>query len=185
MHILSPGPPVPKVSQLPLLDHFREYSLQSWRRKLQVEPNTFDALLKMIQDDMIFYKNSNNPQFPVEVQLAVFLFRIGHYGNAASPYDTASWAGMSVGGVDKCTDRVLVAILGLHDEAVKLPEGAQKEAAKQWVEDHSCAEWRDGFLVVDGSKIPFYECPGLHGDAWFNKDKQYSIDLQVSVFYSS
>ncbi|KAJ7642520.1 hypothetical protein B0H17DRAFT_837108, partial [Mycena rosella] len=156
----------------------REYNIKSWRRKLRVDPNVFDSLVAMIKDDPIFYNNSNNLQFPVEIQLAVFLFRAGHYGNAASPYDTATWAGMSVGGVDKSTDRALVAILGLHDDAVGLPEGKEKEASKRWVERESCIEWRDGFLVVDGSKIPFYERPGLHGDAWFDKDKQYSIDLQ-------
>ncbi|KAJ7659870.1 hypothetical protein B0H17DRAFT_1145248 [Mycena rosella] len=66
---------------------------------------------------------------------------------------------MSVCRVDKCTDQALVAILGLHDNAVGLPEGKEKEASN--------------------SKIPFYEHPGLHGDAWFDKDKQYSIDLQL------
>ncbi|KAJ7658883.1 hypothetical protein B0H17DRAFT_896646, partial [Mycena rosella] len=80
---LEPGPPVPKLSQLPFLDHFREYSIDRWRRKLRVEPNTFDGILSMIQEDPIFYNNLNNPQLPVEIQLAVFLFRVGHYGNAA------------------------------------------------------------------------------------------------------
>jgi hypothetical protein len=173
------------VSQLPLLDHFCKYSIDRWRRKLRVEPTTFDALHDMIKDDLIFQNNSNVPQFPVEIQLAVFLFCIGHYGNAASPDDTAHWAGMSVGGVDKCTDRVLVAILALHDKAVGLPNAAEKELTKEWVEKQSCREWRDGFMVVDGSKIPFYQRPGLHGDTWFDKDKEYSIDVQACAVFSN
>jgi hypothetical protein len=179
--VLYPAPSVPKMSQLPLLDHFREYSPARWRRKLRVEPSTFDTLLGLIQLDPVFHNNSNHPQLPVEMQLAVFLFRAGHHGNGASPEDTAAWSGLSVGGVDKCTDRVLVALLELHDRAVSLPEGPEKEAAKEWVEAQSCPEWRDGFLVVDGSKIPFFQRPGLHGDAWFDKDKQYSMDLQVTT----
>ncbi|KAF7328223.1 hypothetical protein MVEN_02562100 [Mycena venus] len=154
--VLSPAPPVPKMSQLPLLDHFREYNVERWRRKLQVEPETFDVILSLIQEDPVFYNNSNNPQLPVEVQLAVFLFRAGHYGNAASPEDTAGWSGLSVGGVEKCTDRVIVALLALHDNAISLPNEPEKEAAKEWVEENSCPEWRDGFLVCDGSKIPFF-----------------------------
>lgn len=81
--------------------------------------------------------------------------------------------------MDKSTDRVLVAILGLHDNAVHLPEGDEKEAAKDWVGDATCPEWRDGFLLGDGSKVPLYQQPGLHGDAWFDKDKEYSMDVQV------
>ncbi|KAJ7689667.1 hypothetical protein B0H17DRAFT_857480, partial [Mycena rosella] len=87
--VLSPAPPVPKMSQLPLLDHFREYSVDRWRRKLRVEPDTFDVLLGLIEGDTVFQNNSHTPQLPVEMQLAVFLFRAGHYGNAASPEDTA------------------------------------------------------------------------------------------------
>ncbi|KAJ7645304.1 hypothetical protein B0H17DRAFT_834308, partial [Mycena rosella] len=149
-----------------------------WCRKLRVEPNTFNGILSMIQEDPIFYNNLNTPQLPVEIQLAVFLFRVGHYGNAGSPDETANWAGMSVGGVDKCTDRIPFSLLALHDDAVGLPDDFGKELSKQWVEEQSCPEWRDGFLVVDGSKIPFYQRPGLHGGAWFDKDKEYSIDLQ-------
>ncbi|KAJ7689863.1 hypothetical protein B0H17DRAFT_892564, partial [Mycena rosella] len=79
--VLEPGPPVPTVSQLPLLDHFREYNIKSWHHKLRVDTNMFDSLVTLIKDNLIFYNNSNNLQFPVEIQLAVFLFHAGHYGN--------------------------------------------------------------------------------------------------------
>ena len=38
------------------------------------------------------------------------------------------------------------------------------------------------FLLVDGSKSPFYQCLGLHGDAWFDKDGMYSINCQVHYY---
>ena len=47
-----------------------------------------------------------------------------------------------------------------------------------------CPEWHGGFLLVDGSKFPFYQWPGLHGDVWFDKDGMYSIDCQVSYLSS-
>jgi hypothetical protein len=177
--VLNPAPAVPKSSQLYLLDHWRAHSPDRFRRKLRVEPETFDSLVRLIQADPIFYNNSNCPQLPVHVQLCIFLFRAGHYGNAASPEDTAQWAGISVGGVEKCTDRVIVALLSLHDEAIHLPTAEEKEDAKSYVEETTCPEWRDGFLLADGTKFPFFQRPGLHGDAWFDKDGEYSIDCQV------
>lgn len=175
------APPVPKSSQLHLLDHWRLHSPDRFRRKLRVDPLTFDNLVSLIIGHPVFTNNSNCPQLPVQLQFSVFLFRAGHYGNAASPEDTAQWAGISVGGVEKCTDRVVVALLSLHDEAVHFPNPDDKERAKAFVEGHSCAEWRDGFLLVDGTKFPLFQRPGLHGDAWFDKDGAYSIDCQVRL----
>lgn len=179
--VLNPAPPIPKSSQLHLLDHWRAHNPERFRRKLRVEPQTFDGLVSRIEDHPIFHNNSNNSQLPVYIQLYIFLFRAGHYGNASSPEDTAQWAGISVGGVEKSTDRVIVALLSCHDEAVHLPDAVEKENSKSYVGNSVCPEWRGGFLLADGSKFPFYQRPGLHGDAWFDKDGTYSIDCQVGL----
>jgi hypothetical protein len=173
--VLHPAPPIPKCSQLHLLDFWRAHSPDRFRRKLRVEPHTFDGLISQIKGHPIFHNNSNNPQLSVYIQLSVFLFRVGHYGNAASPEDTAQWAGLSVGAVEKCTDHVIVALLSYHDEVIHLPDATEKEGSKSYVEDVLCPELRGGFLLADGSKFPFYQRPGLHGDAWFDKDGSYSI----------
>jgi hypothetical protein len=177
--VLHPAPPIPKCSQLHLLDYWRIYSPECFRQKLRVEPETFDRLITQIENHTIFHNNSNNRQLAVSIQLCIFLFRVGHYGNASSPEDTAQWAGISVGGVEKCTDRVIVALLSYHDDAIHLPDAAEKEGSKSYVKEVLCHEWRGSFLLADGSKFPFYQRPGLHGDAWFDKDGSYSIDCQV------
>jgi hypothetical protein len=181
--VLYPAPPVPKCSQLHLLDHWRTHSPERFCRKLRVEPQTFDSLVAQIEDHPIFHNNSNNSQLPVHIQLCIFLFRAGHYGNSSSPEDTAQWSGISVGAVEKSTDRVVIALLSHHDEAIHFPDAVEKEQSKSYVEDVVCSEWRDGFLLADGSKFPFYQRPGLHGDAWFDKDGAYSIDCQVHLVY--
>jgi hypothetical protein len=181
--VLYPAPPVPKCSQLHLLDHWRVHSPERFCRKLRVEPQTFDSLVAQIEDHPVFHNNSNNSQLPIHIQLGIFLFRSGHYGNASSPEDTAQWSGVSVGAVEKSTDRVIIALLSHHDEAIHLPDAIEKEQSKAYVEDALCAEWRGGFLLADGSKFPFYQRPGLHGDAWFDKDGAYSIDCQVCLAY--
>ncbi|KAF8235113.1 hypothetical protein L208DRAFT_1258673, partial [Tricholoma matsutake] len=180
--ILHPAPPIPKNSQLQLLDHWRLHSPECFCCKLCVEPQTFDSLLSLIKDHPIFHNNSNNDQLAIHIQLSVFLFHAGHYGNASSPEDTAQWAGISVGGVEKCTDCVIVALLSFHDEAIHLPDAAEKESSKSYVDEAVCPEWQGGFLLADGSKFPLYQCPGLHGDAWFDKDGAYDIDCHVQSF---
>jgi hypothetical protein len=181
--VLYPAPPIPKCSQLHLLDHWRTHSPERFCRKLRVEPLTFDSLVAQIEDHPVFHNNSNNSQLPVHIQLGIFLFRAGHYGNASSPEDTAQWSGVSVGAVEKSTDRVIIALLSHHDEAIHLPDAVEKEQSKAYVEEVLCSEWRGGFLLADGSKFPLYQRPGLHGDAWFDKDGTYSIDCQVCLIY--
>ena len=180
--VLRKNPAVKKASQIHLLEHWRNSNHNQYRRRVRVDPDIFDGILNMIHDHDIFHNNSNVPQTPVEVQLAIFLFRAGHYGNAASPEAIGHWAGVSPGTVVNCTNRVMVALLSRHNEYVRLPTAEEKESAKAWVEEQACPEWRDGYLVVDGTKLPLFQRPGLHGDAWFNKNRSYSMDCQVRFY---
>ena len=149
--VLNPGPPIPKSSQFHLLDHWRIHNPECFCHKLCVEPQTFDCLVNCIKDHPIFHNNSNNSQLPVHIQLSIFLFCAGHYGNASSPEDTAQWARVSIGGVEKCTDWVIVALLSSHDEAIHLPDAIKKESSKSYVDKAVCLEW---FSVSQWVEIP-------------------------------
>lgn len=175
------NPKVKKAPQIHLLNHWRNGNTNQFRRKVRVDPSTFDGLVEKIRGHPIFSNNSNVPQKPVSTQLAIFLYRIGHYGNAASPEAIGHWAGVSPGTVFNCTNRVMLALLSLHDEAVHLPTLEEKENAKAWVAAQVCPEWSNGHLMVDGTKFPLFQRPGLHGDTWFDKNKNYSLDCQVST----
>ncbi|KAL1671979.1 hypothetical protein EV122DRAFT_225588, partial [Schizophyllum commune] len=146
---------------------------------MRVEPEIFDYLVSLISDHPVFHNNSNCPQIPVPAQLAIFLNRAGHDGNLASPEDIAQWAGVSVGTVENATKRCLIALVSLHDQAVHLPTADDKEAAKEYIEKETCPEWRNGYLLADGTKIPVFCKPGLHGEAWYDKNKDYSLDAQI------
>jgi hypothetical protein len=89
-----------------------------------------------------------------------------------------------VGTVINATYHCLVAFLALHDEAVMMPPEEEKERAKEYVESVTCPEWRNGFLLADGTKFVLFQKPGLHGEAWFDKNKNYSIDCQVCDQFS-
>ena len=147
--VLNPALPVPKSPQLHLLDHWRTHNPERFCRKLCVEPQTFDSLVSHIENHPIFHNNSNNSQLPIYIQLYIFLFHAGHYGNASSPEDTAQWAGVSVGGVEKCTNRVIVALLSCHNKVIHLPDAAEKQNSKLYVSNTVCPEWSGGFLLAD------------------------------------
>ena len=81
--------------------------------------------------------------------------------------------------VINATYRCLVAFLSLHDEAIMMPPQEEKEQAKEYVEAATCPEWWNGFLLTDGTKFALFQKPRLHGEAWFDKNKDYSVDCQV------
>jgi hypothetical protein len=78
-----------------LLHNYRHHRPNIFRSYTRITPAAFDALLDAIKDDPVFQSgNSNNRQMPVEEQLAIALYRFGHYGNAAGQMKTALWAGV-------------------------------------------------------------------------------------------
>ncbi len=124
------------------LSQYRATHPKKFRRNLRVSPTTFDALVSRIEGHQVFENRSNSQQFPVEIQLAIALFRFGHEGNAASVDAIAQWAGVSAGLVVKATRRVMIAVLSLHDSVIRWPTEEEKEEARQWVEQAAC----NGFL---------------------------------------
>jgi hypothetical protein len=149
---------------------------------LRVSPDVFLVLLDLIEDHPIFQNDSNNAQAPVQVQLAVTLYRMGRYGNGASLEDIARFAGVSEGSVENFTERCFTAIESLHDAFVRLPTREEKEAEKCWVDQRVGFQgtWREGWVMYDGTIVVLYAKPGLNGDAYFTRKANYGLNLQVS-----
>ncbi|KAF7322259.1 DDE Tnp4 domain-containing protein [Mycena chlorophos] len=172
---------VDKEEQLTLvLEKYKSNDVPRFRRNLRVPPSTFDALLARIEAHPIFLGGEGNTsQTPVKHQLAIALYRFGHFGNAASVESIAQWAGKSAGTVVNATRRVMIAFLSMHDEVVRWPTDAEREQAKQWVEETTCAGWRNGWLFVDGTLVPLADKPGYHGEAYFDRKSNYSLNVQL------
>jgi len=78
--------------------------------------------------------------------------------------------------VVNCTNCVMVALMSLHNECVHLLTAEEKESAREWVAEQACPKWSNGYLMVDGTKFPLFQQPGLHSDTWFDKNRNYSLD---------
>ncbi|KAG1772858.1 hypothetical protein EV702DRAFT_1201320 [Suillus placidus] len=118
---LSGRSPVTKAPSIHLAWEFAQNPSDHSRfvNMLRVSPEVFHVLLDLIEDHAIFQNNSNNAQAPVQLQLAVTLYRMGRYGNGASLEDIARYAGISEGSVEKFTERCFTAIEALHDAFVR------------------------------------------------------------------
>ncbi len=164
-----------------ILHAYKNTRPDKFREQLRVTPTTFDRLVARLQADPVFANNSDNAQMPVEEQVAIALYRFGHYGNAASLQEVANWAGCGKGTVDLVTRRVMTAILrsDFLEEYVRYPTPAEKERAKEWVESHSCRAWRNGWCMVDGTLVPFDERPFWYGESYFDRKCNYSLNIQV------
>ncbi len=110
------------------------------------------------------------------------LYCLGHFGSVASVEAVAQWAGCSAGAIVKATCHVIMAFLRLHDQAVRWPNAKEKQEASDWVESVSCAAWRPGFCMVDGTLIPLASKPGHFGEQFFDCKSNYSLSLMVRHF---
>jgi hypothetical protein len=181
---LSPRDPVAKSGNIHLAwvyagdpkDHNR------FTNMLRVSPYVFSAILDLIKDHEVFTNNSNVPQTPVDQQLAVALYRLGRYGNAASVEDVARVAGCSEGSVVNFTDRVFTAIESLHDTFVRPLTPEEKEAEKIWMDEHLGFKglWREGWLMYDGTIVVLFAKPGLNGQGYYTRKANYGLNVQVS-----
>ncbi|KIO11382.1 hypothetical protein M404DRAFT_127507 [Pisolithus tinctorius Marx 270] len=174
---------MPRAPQLHLLEHFAEHRPDLFRKKLRVNPEIFDDILDQISHHPVFHNQSNNKQLPVSIQLAIFLFCVGHYGNACSPEDIGQWAGVSVGTVVNCTHRIMAAILDQHDRFIYIPHVRSEEMcqARTFVESRTCHAWRNGVFAADGTSVNFHAWPGMFGDAFYDRKSRFSLNCQVGL----
>ncbi|KAF8584781.1 hypothetical protein K439DRAFT_1345129, partial [Ramaria rubella] len=148
---------------------------------LCVSLHTFDALLLKVQGHPVFQNNLKNEQISVDSQVAIVLYRLGHFRNATSMQKVGLWVGYGYGTVDKCMWCVMTAVCdeGFRRVVMRWPNERQKEEASNWVESRSCAAWWGGWLMVDGTLVSLFAHPGFYGNSWYDRKHNYSLNVQL------
>jgi hypothetical protein len=173
-------------SRIPTSDDFYQRILHAYddtrfKRTLRLTRATFARVLSLIKDHDVFKNESNNEQMETKKQLAVTLYRFGHYGNGASVLDVASTFGIGEGTIILITKRVVTAILSLAPQFIVWPTAEERREHALKIERLS------GFPNVvgclDGTDIGIYKTPGLQGETYFNRKKRYAISCQVICSY--
>ncbi|KAG9076183.1 hypothetical protein FS749_012072 [Ceratobasidium sp. UAMH 11750] len=152
---------------------------------VRVAPRTFYHILAEIEENLVFCNNSAQPQTPVEIQLAVALYRLGRYGNGASFDDVAFLAGIGHGTVALFTRRIIKALLDIHGIYVRLLTDEERIQEREWVlERMGCPEFAPGIYQYDGFTVPLWQKPGLNGDAYYSRHGCYEMNVQVGCIGS-
>ncbi|KIK14409.1 hypothetical protein PISMIDRAFT_84611, partial [Pisolithus microcarpus 441] len=169
-----------RALQIQLLPHFADHRPELFCKKHRINPNTFDFILDQITDHPIFMNNSPNKQLPVALQLAIFLNRAGHYGNAVTPEDVRQWAGVSIGSVINCTHCVMIALLDQHEKFIYFlcVNAIEMEKARVYVEECTCAAWCNGVFAVDSSAVKLMSKPSIYSETFYDRKCNYSLNCQ-------
>ena len=180
---LLPRTPIPKHSNLYLVEEYsRDVLFQDrFESMLRVSPYVYEVLVNLISNHTVFQNQSHSQQTPVWIQLAITLYRLGHYGNAASVRNIAHNFGFSEGAIEKFTQRCFTALESLHNGVVRRLTREEKEVEKQWIDAHVGFRglWREGWVMYDGTIVVLHERPGFNGDAYFTRKSNYGLNVQV------
>ena len=147
---------------------------------LRVEPRTFAYLVSRLESSAVdfFHPPSGRSQLSVRLQLAIALFRFGHYSNVASVLLVAQRFGFSPGTVINATRRVMSDILRWEAEVMRWPTAIERQACARESEE------RYGFKgcvgAVDGTNIQFANAPSFDPWCFLERHKRYSVNVLIA-----
>ena len=155
---------------LPLYDDIH------FKKVLRMEKQQFNKLVQVLQDDTIFQNGGSKPQAPVELQLAIFLRRLGSKDDIES---ICSRFGVSEGTIILYVNRIMKAIRN------------KKSMFIQWPRNDKCVAVHTGFQTIggfqnvigaiDGTHFILNEAPAQDPTAFFTRKKRYAIQYQGIV----
>lgn len=171
----------PRIYNIPKSSHWYNEILPSYNDKhfkkiLRMTSESFKKLVQLISSHDIFKSNSERKQAPVELQLAIFLHRVG---SRSDIFNICSKFGIGEGTVILYTKRIVKAIIAQKNLFVQWPKGEKRNYV------HRGFQLIEGFEnvigAVDGTHIILNEKPSISPELYFNRKKCYSIHCQGIV----
>jgi hypothetical protein len=155
---------------LPLYDDTR------FKKVLRMERQQFNKLVQVLQNDTIFQNKGNKPQASVNLQLAIFLRRLGTKDDILS---ICSRFGISEGTVILYVNRVIKAIRNKKSEFIQWPRNDNRAIV------HAGFQAIGGFQnvvgAIDGTHFILSEAPAQDPTAFFTRKKRYALHCQGIV----
>lgn len=142
---------------------------------LRVNRQQFSIILQEIQNDDLFSTALNHQlQFPVHLQLAIVLHRLGGQGD--TNLKIAACFGIGDGGtIDKITKRVFTAIMKLEKKYIFWPDAEERRDIGQL----TAHELPNCMGYLDGCEIRLSYAPYPNHNAYFSRKSQYSNKIQA------
>ena len=153
-----------------------DYDDIRFKKIMRMDPQSFLNLITKIETHSIFQSTGNKQQAPVELQLAIFLRRIGSKDEI---FSICSRFGISEGTIYLYCKRIMLAILSLKNSLVIWPTGESRKIV------HSGFKNIGGFEnvigAIDGTHIILGIAPLKQPEIYWNRKKKYSIQCQGIV----
>ena len=160
-----------------MVDMLQSYDDRGFKAEVRMDKLSFYQIVRMIEGFPIFQNRSRNQQAPVWVQCFVAFRRLGTYGNANSLIRNAHHAGFAEGSVVNFTNRVVAALLSLHDRYIHWPDADERSSIKSRFRSKFGINGAVG--IVDGTPIVFSQKPSIDGETFFSRKGFYCINLQL------
>jgi len=152
------------------------YDDTRFKKIMRMDSQSFQDLIKKIETHSIFQSSGNKQQAPVELQLAIFLRRIGSKDEI---FSICSRFGISEGTVYLYCKRVMLAILLLKDSLVVWPTQELRRIVHAGFKNIGGFENVIG--AIDGTHIILGIAPLKQPEIYWNRKKKYSIQCQGIV----
>lgn len=156
---------------VPLLDDER------FKILFRISRRTFNRIFDLIKDDEVFRpKHRGRPQFSVEVQLQIVLFRLGCSGESGSIAKIAFLFGTGDGGtIQNCTKRVFSALMKHKTKYIYWPDKEERKA----IERATSHEMPHCIGYVDGTELKLAEKPYEDPDSYLSRKQHHSVKAQI------
>lgn len=149
--------------------HFPNLSDAQFRSKFRTTREGFATLTTLIENHPAFHNNSRHKQIHPGWQLAVALYRFGHYGNAMCVEEVACHFGIGKGTIADYTRRVMQALLAIANDWLVWPDSHQRR-------EHGVFMREEGFPgcvgFVDRTTINLSQKPHIQGAGHFDRKKR-------------
>ncbi len=142
-----------------------------------MEQQQFNKLVQILHDT-IFQSKGNKPQAPVELQLAIFLRRLGSKDEI---FSICSRFGVSEGTVILYINHVIKAIKNKKSDFIQWPYGNNRIAVHKGF--HAIGRFQNVIGAIDGTHFILGEAPSQDLTAYFTRKKRYAIQCQGIVDY--
>ncbi|XP_017468561.1 PREDICTED: uncharacterized protein LOC108360678 [Rhagoletis zephyria] len=156
-----------------VLEQFDEFR---FRQMLRMTRNQFSFILSVISASPTFNNSHSLQQYPVDLQLAIVLYRLGSSGENAAIRKVATVFGVGDGEtIYKITRRVFRSFLVLKTKYISWPD----EAEKREIVEKTYHELPHCIGYIDGTELKLSEAPVVNHTVYFSKSRVYSIKAQV------
>ena len=156
---------------------------EQYRSYMRLSRTTFEHVLSLLRAHAgeIFVSGRGTPQLSLEIQLAIALYRFGHYGNASRVEAVADQFGVSAGLVMKCTKRVIRGINRLSPTIIRWPSAQRRAQQAEWA--GSSYGFDNCIGATDGTTFPLAYQPALHPWTYYDRKGRYSLNAVLTCVW--